>query len=175
MAEKNIAALLDSMAFTIHVAYQHGSDTETYTYVCNLPEISAGDFVVVPTKVRNTTKYRVSDEQDMEGYVMKGNAKISAELYAGAERLLQNQRLTIAKVVSIDETVELQPDDAIEYAWVIQKVDLSVYQALLTRNKQITDAVQEAYKRNIRKSFAERVLGELPDADKSSLLKLLGK
>ena len=151
MAEKNIAAMLDSMAFTLGVVYQHGNEDNVYTYVCNLPEISTGDFVVVPTKVRPNEKYATMSDDDSDetrGY------RVTARLRADAARMLaplKGTRLSIARVVRIDESVDIAPDDAIEYSWVISKVDLGKYNSLLERNKQITDAVQDAYKRNLRR------------------------
>ena len=175
MAEKNIAALLDSKAYTIQVVYQHDSTgNSTYTYICNLPEISTGDYVVVPTRIRavqlKTEKYS-SREEAMENAAMAQRLRDEAK---EMQAVLAGQRLTIARVTSVDEHVDIEPDDALEYSWVIAKVDLTAYTALLARNKQITDAVQGAYQRNIRRSFAERVLGELAGEDKDNLLKLLG-
>jgi hypothetical protein len=176
MAEKNIAALLDSKAYTIHVQYQHDAATASnYTYICNLPELSTGDFVVVPTRIRNVA---IKSEKYSDDYGdAAGNARISAQLQVDSvnfKSMLAGQRLSIARVQLIDTHVDIAPDDAIEYSWVIAKVDLAAYSALLNRNKQITDAVQGAYQRNIRKSFAERVLGELAPEDKDNLIKLLG-
>lgn len=168
MAEKNIAALLDSKAYTIHVQYQHGTESEnTYTYVCNLPELSTGDFVVVPTKVK-TANYKPGD-------YMKGNGEMLPEMRKYAASLLSGKRLSIAKVISIDPNVDIEPNDDIDYAWVVSRVDLTSYAALMERNKQVTDAVQEAYKQSLRKSFAERILGDMPSSDRDNLLRLLNK
>lgn len=168
MAEKNIAALLDKAAYTIRVQYQHSDGEQTYTYICNLPDISTGDFVVVPTTLKESA-YKP------EKVYYSRDELVTAQLAKDARRILKGQRLSIARVVDIDEHVDIQPDDSIEYKWVVSKVDLSAYDALLARNKDITDAVQTAYQRNIRKSFAERILGELPDDDKAKLLQLLTK
>ena len=151
MAEKNIAAMLDSIAFTIGVVYQHGGEGKVYTYVCNLPEISTGDFVVVPAKVRSSEKYTAMSDDDPDETV---GYRVTARLRADAAHMLaplKGARLRIARVVRIDESVDIAPDDAIEYSWVISKVDLGKYNSLLELNKQITDAVQDAYKRNLRR------------------------
>jgi hypothetical protein len=168
MAEKNIAAMLDTMAFTIGGVYQHSSGETADTYVCNLPEISTGDFVVVPTKLRV--------DKNAQMYAMPCDERITPQLRKDAARMIESgSRLSIARVVRIDQNVDIEPNDEIEYSWVISKVDLTKYSDLIERNKQITDAVQDAYKRNLRKSFAERVLGELPQEDQQNLLKLLGR
>lgn len=41
-------------------------------------------------------------------------------------------------------------------------------------NKEIADAVRDAYKQNLRKSFSERILGELSEDSRNSLLRLIG-
>jgi hypothetical protein len=168
MAEKNIAALLDKAAYTVQVRYQHSDSEHLYTYICNLPELTTGDFVVVPTTVKESAYKPEKTFLPQEEFV-------TAQLAKDARRILKGQRLSIACVVAIDEHVDIQPDDVTEYKWVVSKVDLAVYDALLARNKQIIDAVQTAYQRNIRKSFADRILGELPETDKTKLLKLLNK
>jgi hypothetical protein len=100
---------------------------------------------------------------------------ISPVLVRQASTLLRGQRLTIASVVQIDQQVDIESSADIEYKWVVAKVDLTAYTKLIERNKEISLAVQEAYKRNLRRSFADRVLGELAEDEKTKLLGLLNK
>ena len=124
--------------------------------------------MVVPTSVR--TKISENERQ----ITWDTNRYATPQLMKDAAAMLNNQRLSIAKVVEIDELVDIEPNDDTEYKWVICRIDLEDYAALLVRNKQITDAVQEAYKQTLRRTFAERILGELPDSTRTALTQLLG-
>lgn len=173
--DKNIAALLNEKARTIRVQFQHslGDAQPTYTYVTDLPiatQLANGDEagaapvwsaglcigskVLVPTTIRTGSKY------DVEA----SNSHMLLE--AGI-------RMSVAVVVGIDDCVAIQPEDSVAYSWVICEIDVSNYFATKQRNKELTDLVQEAYAKNLRKSFAQQILGGLNDDAKNRVKMLL--
>jgi len=149
--ERNIPALLDESARTIHVKYQHegkdgdSSEYPSYTYVTNIKDIKAGDYVVVPTAPRS-------------------------KLITGS-----GPRLSVALVVLVDDDVNIEPNSDMQYKWAIQRIDVDSYNALMARNKAIEDHVNSAYKSNIPQSFANTVLGLALGDEGQSTLKLLLK
>jgi hypothetical protein len=150
--EKNIAAFLDDQAYTVQVCFVAGE--QDYTYVTNLKGIAVGDAVVVPV-ILARRKYAPGVSPDG-----RGGLQVDAK---------------IGTVMGVDKEVNLPTDADREYSWIIQKVDLTSYEATMTRNNQIVEAVTEAYKKNLRRSFSERILGEMADGPKQQLLGLLGK
>ena len=155
--DKNIAALLNENAFTVAVQFQHslGKEFSEYSYVTDLPRnsLALGDMVLVPTKIRSGTKYD-TDKVDSTMLLEPG------------------VRMSIAIITRIDEEVVIEPDDNTEYNWVITKVDVSNYAATKKRNAEIIGLVQEAYTKNLRRTFAQQILGGLAGdtADRVRLL-----
>jgi hypothetical protein len=76
-------------------------------------------------------------------------------------------------VTGVDKDVAIEPNAPTTYGWVISKLDMTAYQETLRRNNQVTGLVADAYKASMRKSFAERILGDMAEGDKSKLLSLL--
>ncbi len=79
----------------------------------------------------------------------------------------------LALVKKVDDEVKIDPNDAIKYAWVIAKVDMDAHDANMARNRQIEDSVADAYRKSLRRSFSEQVLGALPAAKRNEVRKLL--
>lgn len=168
--DKNIAALLNEKAYTVGVQFQHslGREFSEYTYVTDLPlmrddghgisegEIALGRMALVPTKIRPGSKYDV-DKNDS-----------TMLLEAGV-------RMSVAVITRIDSEVVIQPDDDIEYSWVISTIDTDNYWNTKTRNAEIVALVQDAYTKNLRRSFAQQVLGSLSDETSARINLLLGK
>ena len=153
--EKNIAAFLDDSAYSVHV--QFGGTGHEYTYVTNIVGLEVGDAVVVPVIGQTrTARLKFDSMNDAKEGVDKYDAKV-------------------ATVSRVDPEVNLPTDSDLEYKWVIAKIDFNPWLATMERNNQIVDAVTDAYKRNLRRSFSERILGEMQDGPKQQLLSLLGK
>ena len=172
--DKNVAALLNEKARTIHVQFQHslGEGFQAYTYVTDLPiavrladsgeadatalwseGIKVGSKVLVPTDIRANSKY-------------------SGEDASSAMLLEPGVRMSVAIVTAIDDCVAIQPEDSVAYKWVICEIDVSNYFTTKDRNKQLTDLVQDAYAKSLRRSFASTVLAGL-DSDAQSRVQLL--
>lgn len=144
--EKNLPALLDTGAVTVTVSFQAESIVP-YTYVSNIKGLAVGDYVTVPTKPN-------------------GNGR-GTVLFDG------DTRISVGIVRKVDADVQIEPNAEIEYRWVIGKVDLAPYKSLMERNKTITTMVTEAYKNNMRQSFAQQIMGGLAEDKKDKLLALL--
>ena len=153
--DKNIAAFLDDTAYTVIV--QFGGTGHEYTYVTNLVGLQVGDAIVVPV-TNAVRKERLKFDSINDG--LEGVDRYDAK---------------VATVVRVDESVNIEPDSTYECKWVISKVDFGPWLKTMERNNKIVDAVEDAYKRNLRRSFAERILGEMQDGPKQQLLALLGK
>ena len=180
--DKNLAAFLDDGAFTVRVAYQQSGDN-AYKYVANDKSLEVGDWVVVTTTTTNPAKadaprrsvIRPDVMHDIEDYAALTAVPGLAAAIKQEDILPPGQRLSIAQIVAIDDGVDIQPNDQIEYKWVVQKLNLAPYFYLLDRNRRLQATVADAYKRNLRKSFAERILGDLEEGPRKQLAALLNK
>lgn len=79
----------------------------------------------------------------------------------------------LIEVTEIDENVSINPGEDIVYKWVVAKIDFTGHEQNMVRNQQIEEAVADAIKANMRRSFAERVLIDLPAEKRASLTQLL--
>lgn len=162
--DKNIAALLDTKAYTVGIRFTNksGNKSATYTYVCNIAGVKVGDWIVVDApdfdQVRNVLEEITMDEEALASngsWCLKGIP-------------------VCVQVTRVDADVAIEADAAKAFGWVIAVVDFTAYQATLARNSQISGLVAEAYKKAMRKSFAERILGDLGTDKQSELMQLLG-
>ena len=127
-----------------------------------------------------------AEGNELANAARRGNAQfpVSAKVYTYVTHLpLQVNQLVIvpvhggsviklARVASIDDGVTIEPNASITYAWVIDVVDEAGHRENLERNQAIEATVAEAYKANLRKSFAETVLVTLA-VDKADALRKL--
>ena len=151
--DKNLPAILDDSAFTVHVRFQHSEGSTTYLYVSNIQSLKVGDVVVVST----------SSPSRPAGEWLKEHL---GELFP--------DRLDIAIVVQVDNEVLIDPGRQIKYTWIVSKLDLSYYNALSIRNKDIESKYASAYKLNMRRQFAAGIRASLPSDELEALQKLLG-
>ena len=79
-------------------------------------------------------------------------------------------RVALATVSRVDDSVDIEPNADMRYAWVIAKVDVSEHAANMARNAEIERAVSEAYRDNMRRSFAQQILGGVEDGEKKARL-----
>ena len=164
--DKNIAAFLDTTAYTVHVVFSTSKAPKAYTYICNIPGVKAGDWVVV-------------DAPDYDASIQAREAGIPHEwTVPKAPNAMSTVLRGIPKlvlVVGVDPDVSIAPDSDKEYGWVIATLDMTAYRETLARNSQINGLVADAYKAAMRKSFAERILGDMSTDNKDKLLSLLHK
>lgn len=85
-----------------------------------------------------------------------------------------NNRMVTAVVAEVHDDLLIEPNEDIKYKWVVAKVDIKPFEALQERIKEIERQVSGAYKRNLRRGFADAVLASLPDNERNDLQKLIG-
>ena len=170
--DKNLAAFLDQSAYTIEVQYQRedGKASRPYKFVTNIPGIKKGDFVVVNSRV--TQDATPLHDTRMQTFTAGGTLTEALEddVFSG---VVMYGTVDVVRVVRVNKEVAIEPNDPKEYSWVIQKVNFDNFVATVNRNKQITSTAQAAYKRNLRRSFAERILGDMSQEEQDKLSKLL--
>lgn len=82
--------------------------------------------------------------------------------------------IRIAEVMEVDPEVVVEPNADIRYSWVIDVLDLERYNENIKRNAEIELTLANAYRSNLRKSFADQLLATVDDASRAALTKLLG-
>lgn len=172
--DKNIAAFLDDKAYTLAVRFQRedpGSEgviRKEYHYVTNIPGIQVGDWIVVPTSVGSQRIILPTELASIDDVLASSPAEsMKSHVHTG--------QLAVVRVSEVHTTCEIAPNDNKQYKWVVGRVDLTGYAKLMARNDQITAATTKAYRKSMQRSFADRILGDMDQADKDGLMKLLGK
>lgn len=72
-------------------------------------------------------------------------------------------KFSMAKVVSIDDDVNIEPSSSQRYKFVVDKVNIERYKTLLEENRQIEKALAENYRNNARQAFKSAMLGGNPE------------
>lgn len=158
--DKNIAALLRADARTVQVTFEAGLGTFDEIGEVPLPAKTPAPkgFSVSPAKHKTYTY--VTHIPDLA----RGDAVI---VQAGGE-------IKIAYVETVDEDVEIEPNSTTYFKWVIDRVDMAGHRTNMDRNAQIETEMAQAYRNNLRRSFAASVLAGLGDEHKAKLLALTG-
>lgn len=191
-AEKNIAAFLDKTAYTVTVVYQFSNSTGQgskrlsaiddaddgpagYDYITNIPGIQPGDFVVVPTTPERGYQdvKRIAVPTELQELISATDAD-SAVIDMAGQTYEFADRLSVARVLRVHKDVTAEPNSDIKYKWVISRVDLLHYAKTMLRNAKLEATIQEAYKKSMRRSFADRILAELGADEQGEIKKLLG-
>jgi hypothetical protein len=164
--DKNIAAFLDKNAYTVSVSFKAGAGPKKYTYVCNIPGVKVGDWVVV-----DAPDFDNQAAQLRQGYTPMQNI----EDYMSEQPMQMAGIPQLVLVVGVDSDVNIQPNSDIAHGWVVSTLDLTSYRETLQRNSQINSLVADAYKASMRRSFADQILGCMEADGKDKLLALLNK
>lgn len=80
----------------------------------------------------------------------------------------------LAWVVSVDDEVDIEPNSAVQIKWVKALVDLGHYEQSQAKNAEIERMVSDAYKANLRRSFANQIMSAVDEASRERITKLLG-
>lgn len=82
-------------------------------------------------------------------------------------------QVKVAYVVVVDDDVKIEPQAQFELRWVMAKVDLHEHRLNLAKNREIEQTVAEAYRNNLRRSFAQQILSGVDDTHRARLENLL--
>lgn len=158
--EKNIAALMREDTRTVHVSFDKREDPVSADPYLN--QISALKYGL------GASKSKVPDEK-VYTYITAMTLAVGDFVVVPAAG-----QMKVACVRKVDDNVTIEPNSDIKFAWVLCKVDMTQAFADEARNKEIEDAVGEAYKANLRRSFANTVMAGLDDASKERIAALIG-
>jgi hypothetical protein len=162
--DKNIAALLREDVKTVRVRFYSGNTLEDL--LVDMPN-----------------KENFQDRRAFEDACAKVRAMNKIKLYtyvtdlpvAPGDLVMVYARSLpcIVLVEVVDKTCAIEPNDPTRYQWVVQKIDLTYFNNLNTANAEIEAVVADAYKTNLRKSFAQQILSGLESSDATRLSGLL--
>jgi hypothetical protein len=156
--DKNIAALLREDTKTVHVSFESG-----------LADFDDLDDIVVTSKPAGAKAVRPTPGHlRLYTYVTHLDVKRGDTVVVEAAG-----EIKLANVIRVDEQAEIEPNSSVAYKWVIDKVDMVAYDENQQRNAEIERTVGEAYRQNLRRTFAQAVLGTLEDGKRDDLAKLL--
>jgi hypothetical protein len=179
--DKNLAAFLDPLAYTVHCVYpgQHPnvSTVKRYTYVTNIPGIMPGDTVIVPNSA-------ITDHmQDLRALVEAAEKVAADGDYRNSDLLMPRERRVsvpvrpdnhiagtdpigkLCMVVAVDKEVTIAPGHSTEFKWLVGKLDLSYYLQLLNRNDHVVAETQKAWRTQATRHFRDNVLDAIdPEA-----------
>ena len=152
--DKNLVAFLDEQAYTLDV--QFTPTGKLYKYVTNLPAIELGTFVIIPVGEIELASIAAA-ENTRRALAIAHNEVLDAFGVEVDPTLVpspafSSNNVKIAQVVGVHDGVKIEPNESIQYKWVIAKVDFTYFADLCKRNSE-------------RKSFAERIMGELGSAE----------
>lgn len=71
------------------------------------------------------------------------------------------ERLSVAVVVAVDNTVKLDPKDTLKYKWVIQKIDLSAANELKAREQQVLNLLEESQRKRLVKDMLDELSADV--------------
>jgi len=172
--DKNIAALLRQDARTVHVVFNMDDAIDNHLDVDFAWPAGADDNMIAEAKRKIAAKkspaFKIRPGAKTYTYVTHLDIKVGDTVIAEAGGTPK-----LVKVVRVDDDVKIEPNDTIEYGWIIQKIDMDAYAANRERNAQIESAVAEAMRNNLRRGFAQSVLMAIGDEKtKANLTALIG-
>ena len=165
--DKNLVAFLDEQAYTIDV--QFTATGKLYKYVTNLPGIELGSFVIIPVGEVELSAIAAADNTRLARAITHKEVldafDVDPDPTLVPSPTFSSSSIKVAQVVGVHDGVKIEPNETTQYKWVIAKVDFTYYTDLCSRNSELQRLTEDAYKRNLRKSFAERIMGELDSAE----------
>lgn len=172
--DKNIAALLRQDARTVHVVMNMDDAVENHLDVDFAWPAGADANVIAEAKRKIAAKaspaFRIKPGAKKYTYVTHLDIQVGDTVIAEAGGTPK-----LVKVVQVDDDVKIEPNDSIEYGWIICKIDMAAYAANRERNVKIESAVAEAMRNNLRRGFAQSVLMAIgDDSTRSALTALIG-
>lgn len=161
--DKNIAALLREDTRTVRVSFcQIAEDFDT-------TDVDEGPLATGMRKGYTTQRSKPANAK-LYTYVTDLPLAIGDTVVVEARG-----EIALAFVRSVDDDVKIEPNCDIAFNWVVAKVDLTGHAQNMARNAEIERTVAEAYRNNMRRSFAAQILAGVDDNHREGLAKLLGK
>lgn len=80
----------------------------------------------------------------------------------------------VVMVTSVHEELAIEPNESIEYKWVIGKIDMQAYIDNCKKNAEIQRTLASAYKSSMRNQFRNVVMSQIDEASQAKLLSILG-
>lgn len=154
--ERNIAALMRQDCRTVKVIFDQTA-------------AEFDDFEAPPAQLRGTTQRPKAPDAKSYTYVTDLPLAVGDTVVVEARGLL-----TLAFVRQVDDDVKIEPSSDTQYKWVVARVDLAPYAATVEKNAELERVVAEAYRANLRRSFANQVLSVVDDVSRERITKLLG-
>lgn len=68
------------------------------------------------------------------------------------------ERWSIAIVAEVVTELAIEPNSDIQYKWVAQKLDFTDYEKLATQNTELQVRLNQAYRSNMKRNFAQNML-----------------
>lgn len=78
-------------------------------------------------------------------------------------------------VTAVSDELSIEPNAPIPYKYIVGRVDLTPYQALLAQNAKIHEMLRTSYQASIREGFRQTLLNGLPEDQRNSISLLLSK
>lgn len=132
--DKNIAALLKEDTYTVAVVFDSADSS---------PDGA-------PSQRKNTRPYTFVC--DIPG--VQENDSVIVDTANGFK---------VGVVLKVDEDLRIDPNSEIKYRWVVQRVDLAAFREKQARLEELELLLAQSYQANLRRSFAQSVLANLPD------------
>ena len=66
-------------------------------------------------------------------------------------------------VVDVHDDLAIEPNEIVEYKFIVGKVDMAAYDGLIESNNSLKKLLAEGYRSNLRKQFKTAFLDTLPD------------
>ena len=167
---KNLPAMLDEKAYTIHVCFQHAPDTIPGSVLAKAKAAQADTSHMFNETLQANRIAYVINIPGLQPGMLATATDSTREPSNLVEKPLGNvcpNRFGVAVIVVVDDEVTIEPDSDIRYSWVIGIVDLDDYNELIDRQ------YASAYKHNARRQFAAAVLAQLPDSARNDIAALL--
>ena len=180
--DKNLPAMLDEKAYTVHVCFQHAPDTipgsaPAKAKAAQAPQPVQAEAGSVFDEMPHANRFTyVTNIQGLQPGMLVTVPVATREPSNWTEKHLGNvfpNRVGVAVIMAVDDEVTIEPDSDIRYSWVIGIVDLAGYNELIDRNKLLERQYASAYKHNARRQFAAAVLAQLPDSARNDIAALL--
>lgn len=159
--DKNLAALMRQDTRTVQVVF--GALAPDLAAVPGMAEAFASGHVASTPKA-----------PDAKGYTYVSDIPLAVGDVVVVEAQTPRGTLQVATVRQADEDVKIEPNSDTRYNWVLAKVDFTAYAATAQRNAELENVVSEAYRHNLRRSFASQILAGVDDDNRARVAALIG-